>query len=230
MDIITATALRNMQIKLRCYPKDFFIGTLLTCFLTVIGGWLIYSCVYNGNISDSFVKYTGTEDYMSYVIIGGLFNTFFIRTLLNVSRSLITELREGSLESFLITPINFQKYLWGFMAESTITTTFETAVAFLICIPFGINFSINGPFIFLYSISFFICSFWNFSYFMRLNDLYKRYIYIAEYTFCWFIFFMWICFSCRLPSFTVNENCNIYSINPRYNIIKSKFNRWHHNR
>lgn len=141
---IWATAIRNYQIQLRAYPKDFFIGNVLTCFFLVLGTFFIYKTMFNAKVSHDFAHYAGTGDYMSFVILGSIIYMFVVRTFLNVSRSFITEMREGTLDSLLVAPVNHMGYLCGNMLEQTITTTGEAAIALLICLPFGLNLtSIN---------------------------------------------------------------------------------------
>ena len=65
---------------------------------------------------------------------------FVVRTCLNVSRSLITELREGTLESLMIAPFKRGEYFIGNMLHQTKTTTLEILVSVIIAIPFGLSF------------------------------------------------------------------------------------------
>ena len=92
--ILKDTFKRNLIINLRAYPKDFFIGNLLTGVYTVISALFMYKMLFDGNITEEFVQYTSTGDYMGYIILGSLTYLFAVRTCLNVSRSLIIELRE----------------------------------------------------------------------------------------------------------------------------------------
>lgn len=68
-----------------------------------------------GKLAKSFVSYAGTGDYMSYVIVGSLIYLFVVRTCLNVSRTLVTELREGTLESLIMAPFCRVEYFLGTM-------------------------------------------------------------------------------------------------------------------
>ncbi len=143
---VLATADRNFTIKTRAYPFEFFFGSLLECFINVLGAFFIYKLLFNENISNSFAEYAGTNDYISYIILGGVVYMFAVGTMLNVSRSLMTEMREGTLECLLITPFSLGGYFVGNMLEQTFTTALETAIALLICYPFGLNLSnINVP-------------------------------------------------------------------------------------
>src|SRR5579863_349697 len=108
-----ATFIRNWKITLRAYPWSFFIGSLLTGGLTVLLAYFLYHLLAGGQLSGTFIAYAGTSDYMSYVILGAGVFIFSERILLGVSRSMITEQREGMLESLLLTPTRRFGYLAG---------------------------------------------------------------------------------------------------------------------
>ena len=92
-------------------------------------------------MNSSFTEFAGTSDYMTYVILGGSMYLFIVRTFLNVSRSLITEARTGTLESLMLAPFDRFGYFIGNMLQQTITTSMEFSIAILIGIPFGLNIS-----------------------------------------------------------------------------------------
>jgi|GEM_PF-327455 len=135
-----ATFVRNFTIQIRAYPKDFFIGNILSAIYTSISAFFMYHLLFKGNIKQSFIDYSGTTDYISYIIIGYSMYHFMVRTLLNVSRSLITELREGTLESLMLAPFQRVQYFVGNMLQQTITVTGEAVIMILICLPFGLKF------------------------------------------------------------------------------------------
>jgi ABC-2 type transport system permease protein len=138
---ILATAKRNLIMQTRAYPIGFFVGKLLSCFFTILGSYFIFNIVFKGNVSDEFIKYSSTSDYMSFVILGTFMYLFVEGTFLNVSRSFITEMREGTLDSLLISPINYMGYLSGNMLEQTMITAGELLIAMLITIPFDLKFA-----------------------------------------------------------------------------------------
>lgn len=142
---ILSTAKRNLTMQTRAYPIDFFVSKLLSCFFTVLGSFFIYSIVFKGNVSGEFIKYSKTTDYMSFAILGSFMYLFVVGTFLNVSRSFITEMREGTLDSLLISPVSYMGYLSGNMLEQTMITAGELLTAMLITLPFGLKFaSINA--------------------------------------------------------------------------------------
>jgi len=177
-----ATFRRNFIIQLRAYPKDFFIGNVLTAIYTAVSAFFMYHLLFKGQMKDSFAGYAGTADYVSYVIIGNCMHLLMVRTLLNVSRSLITELREGTLESLMLAPFQRVQYFMGNMLQQTVTTLGEAAVMLLVCLPFGVRFSgFNGPAA-LIGMMLSLASYFSLSLILAAFMLYTRDTYISQNT------------------------------------------------
>lgn len=101
----------------------------------------MYKFLFKNQISQKFIQYTNTSDYMSYIIIGNIIYVFVSKTLLNISRSFITEMREGTLESLFLAPFKTEYYLLGNMLEHTVTALIEITIISILAIPFGLNLS-----------------------------------------------------------------------------------------
>lgn len=177
-----ATFIRNFIIQLRAYPKDFFIGNVLTAIYTAVSAFFMYHLLFGGQLKDSFAGYAGTQDYISYVIIGNCMYLFMVRTLLNVSRSLITELREGTLESLMLAPFQRVQYFLGNMLQQTVTTLGEVAVMLLVCLPFGVRFSGFNGIGTLIGMLLSLTSYFSLSLILAAIMLYTRDTYISQNT------------------------------------------------
>lgn len=185
---LKATFKRNFISQLRAYPMHFFIGNVLTVFYTVLGAYLLYTLMFKGQLKASFTRYAATDDYMTYVIVGSLAYALVVRTLLNVSRSLITELREGTLESLLIAPFSRLGYFVGNMLQQTVTSLGELCLSMVICMIFGLNLvEING-FTFLISLLLTLYSYFGLSMCLGALMLYTRDTYISQNTLFLIIF------------------------------------------
>ncbi len=161
---------------------EFFIGKILTAVFTVFSAYFMYHLLFKGQINNSFKEFTGTSDYMTYVILGGGIYLFVNSTFLNVSRSLITEMRTGTLESIMIAPFNRVGYFLGNMLQQTITTSIEFFIAILISVPFGINLSlINIPSTIL-ALLISLVSYLGMSLILAAGMLYLRDTYISQNT------------------------------------------------
>jgi ABC-2 type transport system permease protein len=182
LKILNATFKRNFIMQMRAYPKDFFIGNTLTGTYTVLSAYFMYQLLFKGNLDASFRAYSGTGDYMSYVIVGTALYLFAVRTCLNVSRSLITELREGTLDSLMIAPFNRVQYFCGNMLQQTITTSLEIMVMVIISLFFGANFSQVNFFSFILGFMVSMFAFFSLSLVLAAVMLYFRDTYISQNT------------------------------------------------
>lgn len=179
---LNATFVRNFIIQLRAYPKDFFIGNLLTGIYTALSAFFMYNLLFKGNMNASFKQYAGTGDYISFVIVGTAVYLYVVRTCLNVSRSLITELRTGTLESIMIAPFNRIQYFIGSMLQQTITTSGEIVIAIVISVPFGLSFPNFNLLSFLASFAISLFAFFSLSMVLACIMLYSRDTYISQNT------------------------------------------------
>jgi ABC-2 type transport system permease protein len=188
LKVLRGTLKKNLLTKYRAYPMDFFIGNVLTGFYTALGAYMMYKLMFEKRLNSSFVQFTGTSDYMSYVIVGSLTYLFVVRTCLNVSRSLITELREGTLESLMLAPFRRAEYFIGNMLVQTVTTSVEIALSLLVAIPFGISFSHFSLTGFLGSAVLSLYAYFGVSMILGCIMLYTRDTYISQNTLFTFLF------------------------------------------
>jgi len=179
---LKATFLRNFISQIRAYPMSFFVGNLLTALYSVLSAWFLYHLLFNGKLDDSFSKLAGTGDYMSYVIIGSAVYALAVRTCLNVSRSLVTELREGTLESLMLTPFSRYGYFTGNMFQQTVTSLCEVLLALLICTPFGFSPEAFQPLQFIIALGASLFAFFGMSMMLGALMLYTRDTYISQNT------------------------------------------------
>jgi ABC-2 type transport system permease protein len=179
---LKATMKRNFIIQLRAYPKHFFIGNLLTGLYTAISAYFMYYLFFKGNIKSSFAHYAGTADYMSFVIVGTAMYLYAVRTCLNVSRSLITELREGTLESVMMAPFKRVQYFLGNMLQQVVTTSGEILIMVLFSIPFGLRFSNFNAVSFVFSFVLVLFAFFSISMILACVMLHFRDTYISQNT------------------------------------------------
>jgi len=166
----------------------FFIGNLTTVIYTVLGAYFMYTLMFKGQLSETFVKHAGTADYMTYVIVGSLAYTLVVKTLLNVSRSLITELREGTLESLLIAPFSRLGYFSGTMLHHTVMAMGEMAFSIAICALFGLNISNINIATFLIGLVLSLYCYFGLSMCLGAVMLYTRDTYISQNTLFMIIF------------------------------------------
>ncbi len=180
--VFCATVKKGLQIRIRAYPVSFMVGCILTSFYTILGSYLMYHYFFQGQLSELFVSNVRTTDYMSYAIVGSLMYQFIVRTCLNVSRTLITELREGTLESLMLAPFRRTSYFLGNMTMQTVLTLGETAIAAVIGIAFGFKISDFSIFQFIIAVLLSLYGFFGLSLMLGCVMLYTRDTYISQNT------------------------------------------------
>lgn len=203
---LKATFVRNFTSQIRAYPMSFFIGNLLTALYSVLSAWFMYHLLFEGRMDESFAALAGTNDYISYVIIGSVVYSLSVRTCLNVSRSLITELREGTLESLMLTPFSRYGYFAGNMFQQTITSLGEVILAFVICLPFGFAAKSFSLLHFMIALAVSLFAFFGMSMLLGAIMLYTRDTYISQNTlFIFMLLVSGVMFpSGYLPDYLVN--------------------------
>ena len=182
LKVMWATMNKEFQIRLRAYPIDFMVGCILTSFYTTLGSWMMYHYFFRQRLATDFADLTGTSDYMSYAIVGSLMYLFVVRTCLNVSRRLITELREGTLESLMLAPFKRASYFVGNMLLQTIMTFGETAIAAAIGVFFGLRVQNFCFWEFLIATALSLYGFFGLSLILGCVMIYARDTYISQNT------------------------------------------------
>ena len=116
---------RNWHMYRRYFPIGLFFNRILGTTYTIVGVWLIASFLFQEEILHSTSYYIGETTYFTYAVVGILFYSLAVATLMNVGRALITEVREGTLISLLLTPYNVLVYFVGVFLEQVWRTLLE---------------------------------------------------------------------------------------------------------
>lgn len=135
----SATFQRNYLVMKRAFPWSFFLGHILSGLYIIIFAYLTYFFVFKKELSGRFSVYAGTDDYLSYVILGGLLYSFSVSLLMIASRAIITELREGTLEALLLTPSSRKGYFLGYVAQGLSRVGIEFTVITVTGYFFGLS-------------------------------------------------------------------------------------------
>ncbi|WP_019241056.1 MULTISPECIES: ABC transporter permease [Bacillus] len=134
-----ATFQRDFIVLRRAYPWSFFIGHILSGVYIIIFAFLTYHFVFKKSLDSKFSISAGTEDYLSYVVLGGMLFSFSVSLLMIVSRAIITELREGTLESLLLTPSSRNGYFLGTLSQGMIRVLLEFSAIAVVGFLFGLH-------------------------------------------------------------------------------------------
>ncbi|WNS44931.1 ABC transporter permease [Paenibacillus sp. MMS20-IR301] len=136
-----ATALRNQRANLRAFPWSFTLGHIIDGAYLVLVAYFSYVYLIQGDLDDRFLLYTGTDNYLAFAIIGGTLNIFCISMMMNVSRALITEWREGTLEALLLSPSSRNGYFLG----TAIQQFYRSGFILLAVLVFGLLAGLRLP-------------------------------------------------------------------------------------
>lgn len=139
MRVAYATFVRNWITIRRAYPWSFFLGGLISGLISIVLAYITYTALAGSEVGLTFITYAGTSDYMTYIILGLCIYLLSVNILLGISRSLITERREGTLEALFLTPIHRRAYFAGVTAQWCITCFLEVSIMLIVAYPLGIN-------------------------------------------------------------------------------------------
>ena len=133
---------KNIISSLRGEYVDFVISRFTFTLFTMATAVVLFK-IQAGNVSSMFIGVTGNADYLGFMIVGTALYGTTHGILLNVSRTLMTERREGTLEAVLIIPFSRWVYYGGNQLYQLILTAFDTLLAIVLASVLGINFHVN---------------------------------------------------------------------------------------
>jgi len=130
---ILATWRRESWIHARSYRLSFFGAALLSALFTLLAGRVLYRTVFGGQVTPAFIEMTGTRDYMTFLLVGLLANSYAFRMLYCV-RNVLEEHEMGTLPALRLagmTSARFQLGCAGFAACYALVELFIIAGAAL---------------------------------------------------------------------------------------------------
>ncbi|MFD1735400.1 ABC transporter permease [Bacillus salitolerans] len=141
MNTIIATYKRNYRSMKQAVPISSILGNILSGLYMVIFSYLIFKFMFGGKLDESFYEYTQSYDYITYIILGNSVYVLAVSLLMIVSRSLVSELRQGSLEAILLTPSNRINYFLGCFLHGLFIVLIEFVGILLGGLFFGLDLS-----------------------------------------------------------------------------------------
>ena len=191
METIIATLKRNITMNMRVYRWAFVIGRLAIGINAVLFAYFMYFYLFKGNMNAKFLSYTGTLDYFSYMVWGAAFYTYAIAILMNVGRSLMQELRDGTLMTLLITPVKMVNYFAGILAAQIVFSLTEMGAIIVFGIILGVHFVICSVFDVIIIVILATLSIYSMSLLLSGIMLYTRDTYLSQNTM--FLFVQFFC-------------------------------------
>ena len=140
--ILLSVCRKNFVSSLRGEYIDFVISRFIFTLLTMATALVLYK-LKGGQVSTAFLNSTGHTDYLGFMVIGTALYGTTHGILLNVSRTLMTERREGTLEAVLIIPFSRWQYYGGNQLHQLTLTGMDVLLAVLLASILGVEFQSN---------------------------------------------------------------------------------------
>ncbi len=134
---------KNRTISIRAYPLSHMTSRVVSGLFTLLIPVILYYFAFDKSVSMTFVEYAGTGNYVSYIVIGAAVDILSFATLMNVGRCLILEIREGTLDTFLLSPASRIGYYTGAYLEQLGRSLIEFSVVLVAGILVGASFAPN---------------------------------------------------------------------------------------
>lgn len=156
LNIVKSVYKKNRISILRAYPVSFILQRVLSSVFALLTPVLLYYFVFNGKIGDEFTDGTSGMNYLLFISLGYGAYAVSIATLMNVGRSLILEIREGTIDSFLISPASRLGYFLGTFIEQLGRSIIEFFLVIIFSAFLGVRYNfedIIGMFLLVFFIA-----------------------------------------------------------------------------
>ncbi len=141
--VARATYFKNRITHRRAYPYSFMLSRIFGGIIDVCFPAFIFYFLFKGQVTGSFTRYAGTSDYMTYVVLGQSSSVIAFATLMNVGRCMISEIREGTLDTFLLSPASRMGYFSGCYVEQLGRSIIEFSVVLIAGMILGARLSLK---------------------------------------------------------------------------------------
>lgn len=140
--IMWSELVKNMKF-LMAYPVVFVFWTIFPIFWFI--PFLLQGQAFVGGLQSSeFAKLAGTPNYVAFVIIGGILNSYVLTSLYGVGESMRREAYRGTLDYLLSSPCNKAFILIGKALSESFSSTLYAITQLAVCIIFfGIEITLG---------------------------------------------------------------------------------------
>ena len=140
--IIFSVCRKNLISSLRGEYIDFIVSRFTFTILAMATALILYR-IQAGRLSRLFLDATGGMDYPGFMIVGTALYGTTHGILLNVSRTLMTERREGTLEAVLVIPFSRIQYYGGNQLFQLMLTGLDVILAVILAAIIGVRFDVD---------------------------------------------------------------------------------------
>lgn len=132
INTVNTTFIKNRRVNNYSKRYSLVLQRLLGGFFELAFPYFAYIYVFHGQLSERFTVAAGSTNYIQFLIIGASMYIMSISTLMTVGRSLMLEIREGTLEPFLLSPASRLGYFFGILVEQIWRSSLELLIILFI--------------------------------------------------------------------------------------------------
>ncbi|WP_119394774.1 ABC transporter permease [Salinibius halmophilus] len=132
MTIIWATFVRQSLEIRAAFPWHFFIGRSLSGVYAALFAYFILQFGFAGEVTEDFRAAVGSSDFYTSAILGAALNVMAVSCLMNVGRTLMNELREGTLPALMLAPGHLPAYFFASWMQQWLRCLLEVAPTLLV--------------------------------------------------------------------------------------------------
>lgn len=143
--VVKAVFISNIKDILRYFTiKGYILVSLMAPIFLIATSWVVASMLMRSGGLDNFLKLTGYEDYIGFVILGYSFNGFLVATVFRGGEALYDEQRYGTLELVLITNASRFAFMLGKASAAMVNALIDMVIIISMGLMlFGIRFYIG---------------------------------------------------------------------------------------
>lgn len=134
MYTLLATFRRNRKINSSYFPLLLFVNRITTRLCQVLSTYFVYKYLFGESVSERFVSLTQNNNYLVFSFTGIFIFGYTIIILLNIGRTLVTELRQGTLYSLFMSSYSRIGYFLGVFLEQFSRSVLEMLLLIVVCI------------------------------------------------------------------------------------------------
>lgn len=143
MKEIFATYKRKRKELKRAYPVSAIVSLFLNGVFMVIFPYIIYRCVFEGQLSISFQQDAKTVNYMAYICLGAMFHMMSMTSLLSVGQGIMAEIKEGTIANLFLSPAGRMRFYIGCYCEQLDRMLLQMILVILVSLGLGAAYSIS---------------------------------------------------------------------------------------
>jgi len=179
---IISTYKKNRITINRTKPWASIISRITSGIFNVVFPIAVFKFVFYGTLSESFVNFAKTSDYISYIVLGSAINVLALSTIMNIGRALTEEIREGTIENIILSPGSRVAYFLGNYFEQIGRSLLEAIVIIIVGFVFGARYNSVNIFKIIFAVLILCVAFFTMAVFVANIMVILRDTYIIQST------------------------------------------------